>query len=140
MKTNIEFEKLFENCCYMDPSYDGVNKQKLIAHGTYNDYEFFVFDYGTHPCCYVALDETHNIVEDAEELINCHGGITHIGKFKDGRIDNFCIGWDYSHIGDYYAMPMSLSFGSVGQTTYAIEELIDDCVDVIDQIVEFDNK
>lgn len=127
----------------VNPSYDGdIRKIDIIAKGKYYNYRFYVVDYGSHPCCYIAIGKRHPMLKGVKEFwdlnsIDCHGGVTFMGKHPD--IDNgkyHLIGWDYSHCNDFYASKLVDDTMFIGYHKYTIDELLNDVKNVIVQIVE----
>lgn len=73
----------------------------IIAKGKYNHIEYWVVNYGTHPCAYLGFDINHEFYKKnyMDIDVNCHGGLTFSG-FKEFS-DKWLIGWDYAHFTDY---------------------------------------
>lgn len=119
-----------------------LSELTVLYEGIYKDYTYFVISYGTHPCCYVALDSTHPYYEVFYDNIpvSCHGGLTFSEhglidcKNKNTLIpeDYWVIGWDYHHVGDF----SGFNFGKNGylghSKKWTTEELIEECKNVID--------
>ena len=120
---------------------------EVLERNFYKDYEYLIINYGTHPCCYVALRKSHPCYEVHDDNINCHGGITYCGH---GLIDHFTrttylsedywvMGWDYQHFGDfsgYYLNPANRNITALCRNSkkWTTLELIKDCKDVIKQL------
>ena len=118
---------------------------ELIAYGEYKEYEYAVINYGTHPCCYVKLEQDDQFFghEYANIPIACHGGLTYSRKvlqLSSTEIDSdgWWIGWDYSHTGDYVPyLEAILDKEDVNRLKkWSTEELIGECKNVIDQLSE----
>lgn len=58
--------------------------------------------HGSYPCGYVKLPDERYLIEEEKIWIDAeiHGGITFCGHME-GFDDEFFIGWDYAHAGDY---------------------------------------
>lgn len=109
-----------------------------IAAGTYKNFDYYVLNLRTHPTAYI--DVTNSPLNGCDEDIDisCHGGITWCDNFVNS-IDKkgWFIGWDYAHYGDYrdygYASVNSMFPNDKKWTT---EEIVEECKNVIDQIVD----
>ena len=103
-------------------------ESEILHHDTYKGHQFFVVSYGSHPCCYVSMN-TNTIDPDD---VDCHGGITYTG---DMQFESFgtvhCIGWDYTHFGDYSGF-----FPQLGGKKYFTKYMVEECCRVIDQLVD----
>jgi len=73
---------------------------KILDSGIYNNFEYKIVSYGTHPCCYISIPKNHKYYnKDYENIdIECHGGLTYSQKQDDNK---YWIGWDYAHCNDY---------------------------------------
>lgn len=74
--------------------------------------------------------------------IDVNGGLTYSDNELMGiKSENWFIGWDYAHCGDYYGyeetMPESIRTYGKKWTT---EEIIEECKNAIDQIIDFESK
>lgn len=98
---------------------------ELLYKDSYKGLNYYVISYGTHPCCYIEID--NNLLP---ENFTVHGGITWSGSLHEVNIDSdkIGIGWDYAHVGD--------RFGEYYQSghTWKTTELIEECVKAIDEI------
>jgi len=119
--------------------YTGNTKERtLLAKGTHKGLDYYVISLGSHPCAYV--DYKDYLVD--EDNIECHGGVTYHEDhlhLPDGPIKGNFIGWDYSHCYDYTRYDGAsgvLSFWPGEKHT--TDEMIADCINVIEQIVEVD--
>jgi hypothetical protein len=81
--------------------------------GVYHGYEYLItFTPAGHRCAYVSIPDRHiandwNTYIDAEMKIECHGGITFVGKnhavkeiLGDDKRDDLWIGFDAAHYKD----------------------------------------
>ena len=109
-----------------------------IAGGTYKNFDYYVLNLKTHPTAYV--DVTNSPLNGCNEDIDisCHGGITWCDNFvKSIDKKGWFIGWDYAHYGDY----MDYGYASVNNMfpndkKWTTEEIVEECKNVIDQIIE----
>ena len=117
--------------------YTGVRQSEVLEKGNYKGYDYYVISIGTHPCCYVDIKDTY-VDNDG---LDVHGGVTYEEDHLwdgDKNIEGTFIGWDYAHAGDltvFSGFPLTM-----GGRAYTTEELIKDCKDAIDQIVEGEGK
>ena len=119
--------------------YDSVRKRELLYNGIYKGYHFYIISYGTHPCCYVEIPSKSKIFKITYmdiESIDVHGGLTYssdklyIGT-NTALNNSWFIGWDYAHLGDYVAF-----IDSIDGKKWTTNEMIDDCKNVINQIID----
>lgn len=92
----------------------------------------------THPTAYI--DVTNSPLNGCDEDIDisCHGGITWCDNFVK-YIDKkgWFIGWDYAHFGDYIDCgDAALNNMFLNDKKWTTEEIVEECKNVIDQIVE----
>lgn len=110
--------------------YKAERDRVLLAHDTYKDHEYFVISLGTHPCCYVKLnDESTSMAEN----IPCHGGVTYIERYlklPDEKLEGEFVGWDYAHFGDRYGDGEYY----LGGYEYTTSELVRDCENFIEEL------
>lgn len=122
----------------------------VLDEGICDGYHYIIVSYGTHPCAYVEIPESHKYY-GCEYInfpdINCHGGLTYSSKGfvreieESGEIftrDGYYIGWDYNHYGDY-SVSMAL-FGMLGEKRWTTEEIFKEVVSVIKQLRERENN
>lgn len=117
--------------------YTGVRKSTLLEKDNYKGYDFYVLSLGSHPCCYIDIKDS---LVNTDEL-DVHGGVTYEeDHLWDGEkhIEGNFVGWDYAHSGDktYFGLFTPYCPGR----EYTTQELIHDCKDAIDQIVEGENE
>ena len=112
-----------------------------IAGGTYKNFDYYVLNLKTHPTAYI--DVTNSPLNGCDENIDisCHGGITWCDNFVK-YIDKkgWFIGWDYAHCEDY------IDYGDAttniiyntfpNDKKWTTEEIVEECKNVINQIVE----
>ena len=109
-----------------------------IAGGTYKNFDYYVLNLKTHPTAYV--DVTNSPLNGCDEDIDisCHGGITYLESILN-TVDKkgWFIGWDYAHYGDYMDYgDTSLNNMFSNDKKWTTEEIVEECKNVIDQIVE----
>ena len=122
----------FKNMLY------GKRKEgEILAEGEVGIYRFKVVSYGSHPCCYVHVPIVHPLYENldlAESIIDCHGGITFDGSLTKFGDEQYYIGWDYAHAGDYMSFGDDIPYHNEEDKKYSILELVADCYYVIGQL------
>ncbi len=75
----------------------------LLAYGDYKGYQYAIISHGTHPTAYVRIPQGHPYFKkDTSEIeLYVHGGFTYSGKAIWEEDNNYWIGWDYAHAGDF---------------------------------------
>lgn len=134
--TNKEGTLLFKPMFYQAKR---LTPPEQIARGTYKGLDYYVLNLGTHPCAYIDVTDTslHDIKYEEIDIV-VHGGLTY-SRSSLATVDKagWFIGWDYSHYGDFTGadmmFPPELQFGGKQWTT---EEIIDECLNVINQMVK----
>lgn len=113
--------------------YEAYRKEaEILCDEQYRGYRFLVVSYGTYPCGYVELKEgqPYNGYEDYDEIdVDVHGGLTWAGKLS--FIDGWFIGWDYAHYEDFCGYDDDRR----GYKRWTTQEIIDECKNVIDQLI-----
>ena len=114
-------------------------KLELLCHGSYEDYEFYIYNHCGYPTAYVKLPQNHPLysktTNDYElEEIDVHGGISYSNDTLGRHPKGWYIGWDYAHMGDYRTCRIAM-LNAPGKK-YTTEEIIVDCQSVIDQLKE----
>lgn len=116
-----------------------LSEYETLAEGKDGGYEWKVLSLGTHPCGYVSIPKNHPFYGkkywDIEDKIEVHGGLTFSGKLHS--FDGFWFGWDYMHAGDYTYMPIYVSITDKRWTT---QEVVDECLSVIEQFRSYEEK
>ena len=114
--------------------YTKNRKQTILDKGNYNEFNYVIVSYGTHPCCYVELPKGNKYYnQDYDDInISCHGGLTFADNRDFGNGEKFYIGWDYAHYNDYTSY-----FDGKKWTT---KELLKEVKEVINQLVESEVK
>ena len=114
-------------------------KAEQIAAGTYKNFDYYVLNLKMHPTAYVDVSDSllNGICYD-EIDIYCHGGLTYSESTLD-TVDKkgWFIGWDYAHYGDYMDYG-DISFNNIfsNDKKWTTEEIVEECKNVINQIVE----
>lgn len=115
---------------------------EMIAQGEYKNYNYYVFNMGTHPTAYVEVPKGHKYygLQYNDIDIDVHGCLTysqyHLPRQNNG--DTWVIGWDYAHFGDY--MPIPGDVIGIDTHIWTTEEIVRECKSVIEQLVEANNE
>lgn len=139
LSDNFNLESLIKNLPMAKMVYElhQINP-KIIAKGNFFGYDFYVLNLGTHPCCYVRIPVGHKYydVDYNDVPVYCHGGLTygerHLFDLTD---EDYFIGWDYAHAGDFTGYDMKFGFGSEDHR-YTTKELVLDCLEAIRDFVK----
>ena len=105
---------------------------EILDNGIYNGYQYWIVSYGSHPCAYIDVSNTSLAGEFYDDIdIDCHGGLTY-SENQLATVDKkgWFIGWDYAHLGDYYRT----SYNSVNGKQWTTGEIVEECINVIEQI------
>lgn len=129
--------------------YGKDRKTELLCKDKYKNYNYYVLNLGTHPTAYIEIpkeDKLYGKSYDEIYRIGCdidvNGGLTYSDNELMGiSSDNWFIGWDYAHCGDYcgYEETMPESIRTYGKK-WTTKEIIEECKNAIDQIVEFEER
>lgn len=119
--------------------YDKSGEMRILAKGIYKGIRYLVMNVrGTHPCGYVNVAHTKFEKLDYMDLdcINCHGGLTYSSKCSpcECEEDGWWLGWDYAHFGDYNVYT-GHSYDTDFSKKYTTEDVVHECIHVINQIV-----
>lgn len=124
--------------------YQKDRKIELLYTEKYKNYQYYILNLGTHPTAYVEISKGHKLYnKNYNDInINVHGGLTYSDNELMGiSSNNWYIGWDYAHCNDYCGceeyMPENIRTYGKKWTT---EEIIEECKNVIEQIIEFESK
>jgi hypothetical protein len=84
--------------------YKGTNK--IVKCGIYENLRYYIKDGKVCPLAYIALPySSPHIDKPYDDIdVDCHGGLTYSGELYDhkgNKVENFVIGWDYGHYGDF---------------------------------------
>ena len=123
--------------------YEVNSKRELLYNGIYKEHHFYIISYGTHPCCYVEIPYKSKIFKISYmdiESIDVHGGLTYSSdKLYIGNNtilnNSWFIGWDYAHFDDYVSF-----LDSIDGKKWTTAEMIDECKNVINQIIDIGFK
>lgn len=129
--------------------YQKDRKVEVLYKATYKGYTFYVLSLGTHPTAYVKLPVGHPYYfKDYNDIdIDVHGGLTyssdHLFIDVGVSIEGWFIGWDYAHWGDYIGYFIDdeiLSKDNDKQKKWTTDEIIQECLDVIEQLEKVRNE
>ena len=122
---------------------------ELLFNDKYKNYNYYVLNLGTHPTAYIEIPKEDKLYgKGYDEIyymgcdIDVHGGLTYSDNELMGiSSDNWFIGWDYAHCNDYcgYEEDMPESIRTYGKK-WTTEEIIEECKNAIDQIIDFESK
>ena len=118
--------------------YSKERKIEVLATGYCFGLLYYILNLGTHPTAYIKLPNNSSIDENE---IDVHGGITysedHLWINDNEKLDGKFIGWDYAHFGDYIDCgDAALNNMFPNNKKWTTEEIVEECKNVIDQIVE----
>ena len=113
---------------------------RVLHKGEFKGFKFAIVSYGTHPCCYVFLPKEHKYYgKSYDEIdIDCHGGLTYSDKeliFNPLVNDDWIIGWDYAHYGDY-----SGYFPDLRDKKWTTQEIKKDIEYAINQLIKLEGE
>lgn len=135
---------ILKNAKYKPMVYSQDRKHEILCHEKYRGYDFYIFNCGTHPTAYIEIPagnklyyKTDDKMYDMGFNLEVHGGVTYSSEsLLDVNDNSWFIGWDYAHFGDYYAYDEELELKSNGKK-WTTEMIIEDCINAIDQIIEY---
>lgn len=121
------------------PLYDENGEVKLVGSGEWKGYKFHIVTVGTHPNAYIELNQKE-IKMPWERILEVHGGVTYHERSCHYSFPEMngkaMVGWDYAHCCDYH-------ISSLGERTgkkWTSDEIVDECVSVIEQIIKGINR
>lgn len=134
-----------------------MGKAELLVNGEYNGYDYLVLSLGTHPCAYISVSENDKVYGlDYDSIhenfcVMCHGGLTYSEDYlnflefsqkyncdvKSAIHNQWVIGWDYAHYGDYMGFDVD---DVLGGKKWETAEIVDECKEVINQLVEINKE
>ena len=140
-----ELQKLMPNIEYKQMVYQTERIFEILFEGTYEGYQFYIMNLGTHPTAYIEVPITNKLFgKTCDEIyemgidIDVHGGLTYSRNHLFGSEKyKWFIGWDYAHAGDYAGYSEkypSLSRLSHYDKKWTTEEIFEDVVSAIEQI------
>ena len=125
--------------------YKPNRETEILDEGYIDNLHYCIISFGTHPCAYVELPETHKYYKtnyfNIDDIDACHGGLTYSsehGIFRNddkNHKDGFWIGWDYNHCDDYagYEQNFPVEIQSDGKK-WTTEEILEEVKNVIAQL------
>lgn len=129
--------------------YGKERRIELLCKDKYKNYNYYVLNLGTYPTAYIEIPKENKLYRKSyDEIyeigcdIDVHGGLTYSDNELMGvKSENWFIGWDYAHAGDYcgYEETMPESIRTYGKK-WTTEEIIEECKNAIDQIIDFESK
>ena len=129
--------------------YGKERRIELLCKDKYKNYNYYVLNLGTHPTAYIEIPKENKLYRKSyDEIykigcnIDVHGGLTYSNNELMGvKSENWFIGWDYAHCGDYcgYEEYMPESIRAYGKK-WTTEEIIEECKNAIEQIIDFEKK
>ena len=129
--------------------YGKERRTELLCKDKYKNYNYYVLNLGTHPTAYIEIPKenklyrkSYNEIYEIGCDIDVNGGLTYSDNELMGiKSENWFIGWDYAHCGDYcgYEEFMPESIRTYGKK-WTTEEIIEECKNAIDQIIDFESK
>ena len=124
--------------------YQADRKLELLYKGNYKGYDYYILNLGTHPTAYIEIPKGHKFYKKHYDRIdlNVHGGLTYSDSELMGiKSTSWFIGWDYAHLGDYLGYEVKFEFARcLDDKKWTTEEIIKDCKNAIDQIIEMEGK
>ena len=108
---------------------------EILLDKKHNGYRYIILSLGTHPTAYIEIPKGHRLNgQDYDDIdINVHGGLTYTRHELMGiPSDNWYIGWDYAHVGDYYES----GYSHTGDKKWTTEEIESECKQAIDELVD----
>ena len=134
--------------------YKSNRKIELLFNDIYNGYHFYILNLGTHPTAYIEIPKNNKLFNlDYEKIdLDVHGGLTYssnkllIGE-NTSMENSWFLGWDYAHAGDYMGFYEDFNKWNINTINslndckkWTTEEIIEECKNAIDQIIDFENK
>ena len=129
--------------------YGKERRTELLCKDKYKNYNYYVLNLGTHPTAYIEIPKenklyrkSYNEIYEIGCDIDVNGGLTYSDNELMGiKSENWFIGWDYAHCGVYcgYEEYMPESIRTYGKK-WTTEEIIEECKNAIDQIINFESK
>jgi len=136
-----ELNILKTNSTVKPMKYQSKRKIELLYNSIYKGFHFYILNLGTHPTAYVEIPKKHKLfgVDYNDIDISVHGGFTYsrdnLFISENTKMDgSWFIGWDYAHCGDYYCTDLPNCFCEKNDKKWITEEIIVDCIKVIDQL------
>ena len=118
--------------------YKSTREKEILDSGVYNGYEYVIVSYGVFPCAYVKIPTNHKYykVEFNDIDIDVHGCLSfgdNLTHLNIGTDNDYYIGWDYGHLGDFIGYDYIFSI-SESDKKWTVEEIFEDVKSVINQL------
>lgn len=118
---------------------------RVLDHGTYQGYEYYILSLDTHPCAYIVLPEGHylhgkDIFELEDVNIKCHDYFSHAsnqlanGDLISAEENKWVIGWDYAHIGDWFGVLDEKTNTRAGNKKWTTQEIKEELEETINDL------
>lgn len=115
--------------------YENDRKLEILQDKKYKGYRYIILSLGTRPTAYIEIPKGHHLCGwDCDDIdIDVHGGLTYADHNLMGiDSENWYIGWDYAHAGDYY--------GAYGFTRndkkWTTKEIENECRRAINELID----
>ena len=84
------------------PVYSGDRNGTVLFLETQGESALMIVSLGSHPCSYITFPGISHIssYDDANDLLDVHGGFTFLGSRESLGFQGIWLGWDYAHYGD----------------------------------------
>lgn len=116
------------------------NYREILEQGNFYGFDYYIINLGTHPCSYVKVPKNHVFFKKGyyDIDIDCHGGLTYASNYLSGvdtgvPEENWYIGWDYAHFGDYVYFRKNMQ---IDGHKWTIEELRKEAKEVCKQLAK----
>ena len=122
--------------------YQADRKIELLYKNEYKNYNYYILNLGTHPTAYIEIPKGHPLYKKHYDKIDIyvHGCLTYSDSELMGiKSTSWFIGWDYAHLGDFLGYDEMYGINSTDKK-WTTEEIIEDCENVIEQIIEMEEK
>ena len=129
--------------------YGKESRIELLCKDKYKNYNYYILNLGIYPTAYIEIPKENKLYRKSyNEIykigcdIDVNGGLTYSDNELMGvKSENWFIGWDYAHCGDYcgYEECMPESIRTYGKK-WTTKEIIEECKNAIDQIIGFESK
>lgn len=120
--------------------YKTMREYKILDSGEYLSIPYWIISHGFHPCAYVQVPKDNKFFRKHYDDIDImvHGGLTfsenHLPQQED--TENWYIGWDYNHAGDFSGMAILYSLDMIEGKKWTTEEIKEDVKKVCNQLLE----
>lgn len=122
-------------------------KATLVKKWKYRGYTCFIVYFMGHFCAYVVIPKKskfHGETNWEKIPLEVHGGVTFTDKHPMVR-NQWCVGWDYAHFGDYISLPEEITSAEIpaelfGGKVWTDGEIAAECESAVDQIIELEGE